>query len=83
MSKIRAIYHVTDLDCWQRLEEVSALENSFMNELPVHAKQIIVSPHTVYGLARRNLGAWNQEQFVTCGAHPDMFTYSLQFLEFQ
>jgi hypothetical protein len=42
VSKIKAIYHVTDLDCWQRLEEVSALANSFMNELPVHATQIML-----------------------------------------
>ena len=42
MSKIKAIYHVTDLDCWQRLEEVSALANSFMNELPVQARQIML-----------------------------------------
>lgn len=42
VSKIKTIYHVTDSDCWQRLEEVSALANSFMNELPVHATQIVL-----------------------------------------
>lgn len=42
VSKIKAIYHVTDLDCWQRLAEVSELANSFMNELSVHAMQIML-----------------------------------------
>lgn len=49
VSKIKAIYHVTDLDCWQRLEEVSALANSFMNELPAQATQIMLV-HTSWRL---------------------------------
>lgn len=49
VSKIKAIYHVTDLNCWQRLEEVSALANSFMNELTVQATHILLV-HTSWHL---------------------------------
>jgi hypothetical protein len=38
--KIKAIYHITDFDCWHQLHEASSVEQGFMNQLPRHTTQI-------------------------------------------